>query len=67
MMPLLCELDEVMISLQHGKLHRQQTIASGGSCCDYYVTGDRERQEGSTLNGTDSWEAGAGPGTWKAG
>lgn len=41
-MPLLCELDDVMISLQHGVLHRAQTIASGGGCCDYYVTGDKE-------------------------
>ena len=30
LMPLFCELDSVMISLQHGVLHRQQTIASGG-------------------------------------
>lgn len=30
LMPLFCELDEVMITLQHGKLHREQTIAKGG-------------------------------------
>ena len=42
LMPLLCELDAVMISLQHGVLHRQQTIASGGAYCDYYITGDKE-------------------------
>ncbi len=42
LMPLLCELDEVMISLQHGVLHREQTIASGGEYCDYYITGDKE-------------------------
>ena len=42
LMPLLCELDEVMIGLQHGVLHRAQTIASGGVCCDYYITGDKE-------------------------
>lgn len=41
-MPLLCELDHVMITLQHGVLHREQTIAGGGSYCDYYITGDRE-------------------------
>ena len=44
LMPLFCELDEVMIGLQHGVLHRQQTIASGGECCDYWITGDRESQ-----------------------
>lgn len=42
LMPLFCELDEVMITLQHGILHRTQTIANGGSYCDYYITGDKE-------------------------
>ena len=42
LMPLLCELDSVMIGLQHGVLHRQQTLADGGSYCDYYITGDKE-------------------------
>ena len=41
-MPLFCELDNVMITLQHGVLHRQQTIAAGGDYCDYYITGDKE-------------------------
>ena len=43
LMPLLCELDNVMVGLQHGVLHRQHTIASGGPYCDYFITGDRER------------------------
>ena len=42
LMPLFCELDSVMVSLQHGVLHRQQTIASGGAYCDYFITGDKE-------------------------
>ena len=41
-MPLFCELDQVMIALQHGVLHRQQTLASGGEFCDYYITGNQE-------------------------
>lgn len=41
-MPLFCQLGAVMITLQHGVLHRQQTIASGGACCDYFITGDKE-------------------------
>lgn len=41
LMPLFCELDEVMITLQHGVLHRQQTIAGGGDYCDYFITGDK--------------------------
>ncbi len=43
LMPLFCELDHVMVALQHGVLHRKQTIAAGGDCCDYYITGDREK------------------------
>ena len=42
LMPLFCELDEVMIALQHGVLHREQTLANGGDYCDYYITGNRE-------------------------
>ena len=40
-MPLFCELDEIMISLQHGVLHRSQTLA-GGKYCDYFIAGDKE-------------------------
>lgn len=42
LMPLFCELDNVMITLQHGVLHRKSTIAAGGDCCDYYITGNKE-------------------------
>ncbi|WP_282924484.1 L-2-amino-thiazoline-4-carboxylic acid hydrolase [Peptoniphilus genitalis] len=42
LMPLFCELDELMISLQHGVLHRKDTIANGADCCDYFIKGDRE-------------------------
>ena len=42
LMPLFCELDEVMITLQHGVLHREHTIADGGEYCDYYITGNKE-------------------------
>lgn len=42
LMPLFCELDEVMISLQHGVLYRKQTLAAGGEYCDYYITGNKE-------------------------
>ena len=42
LMPLLCELDELMISLQHGVLHRKETIAKGGDYCDYFIVGDKE-------------------------
>lgn len=42
LMPLFYELDEVMITLQHGVLHRKQTLANGGEYCDYFITGNRE-------------------------
>ncbi len=29
------------MSIQHGVLHRTQTIAGGGDCCDYFITGDK--------------------------
>lgn len=47
LMPLFCELDEVMIALQHGVLHRRHTIAAGGAYCDYWITGDREGPRGT--------------------
>ena len=42
LMPLFCELDDVMISLQHGVLHRKEIIAKGGDYCDYFILGDKE-------------------------
>ena len=41
LMPALCATDEVMFRLQHGKLHREHTIARGDGVCDYWVTGDK--------------------------
>ena len=41
LMPALCSTDEVMFKLQHGKLYREQTIASGGNMCDYWIVGDK--------------------------
>ena len=43
-MPLLCDLDHVMIHLQHGVLYREQTIAAGGEYCDYFIFGDKENK-----------------------
>ena len=48
LMPLFCELDEVMITLQHGVLHREQTLADGGEYCDYFVTGNNDKAEFDT-------------------
>ena len=43
LMPLFCELDHVMITFQHGILHRNHTIADGSDYCDYYITGNKEK------------------------
>ena len=45
LMPALCATDEVMFRLQHGKLHREHTIADGDEICDYWITGDRTKEE----------------------
>jgi hypothetical protein len=44
LMPLFCELDNIMITLQHGVLHRKQTLAAGGEYCDYYIVGNQEHE-----------------------
>ena len=41
LMPALCSTDEVMFRLQHGKLHREHTIANGDGVCDYWIVGDQ--------------------------
>lgn len=41
LMPALCSTDEVMFRLQHGRLHREHTIARGEGVCDYWVVGDQ--------------------------
>lgn len=42
-MPPLCELDELMFAMMHGRLIRRHTISSGGGMCDYTVIGDKNR------------------------
>lgn len=39
---LFCETDEAITALLHGVLHREQTPASGGAYCDYFITGNKE-------------------------
>lgn len=40
-LPVMCELDHLMVELEHGKLHREGTLALGSSCCDYWISGDQ--------------------------
>lgn len=44
-MPPLCALDTLMFSMMHGKLIRNQMIASGGEMCDYWIIGDEENEQ----------------------
>ncbi len=44
LMPALCATDEVMFRLQHGRLYREHTIASGDAVCDYWITGDKMKE-----------------------
>ena len=44
-MPPMCALDTLMFSMMHGKLIRNQMIASGGEMCDYWIIGDGENEQ----------------------
>lgn len=41
LMPTLCATDEVMFRLQHGRLHREHTLARSEGECDYWIVGDK--------------------------
>ncbi|MCD8368187.1 MAG: L-2-amino-thiazoline-4-carboxylic acid hydrolase [Clostridiales bacterium] len=41
-LPVMCELDYRLAGLYHARLYRKQTLAGGGSICDYWYVGDRE-------------------------
>lgn len=45
LMPALCATDEVMFRLQHGRLYRKHTIANGDGICDYWIVGNKVRNE----------------------
>lgn len=37
----LCNIDYNTAALMHGVLHREQTVADGGTMCDYWMVGDK--------------------------
>lgn len=39
--PVLCNIDYKTIAMRHAVLHREHTVAEGGSVCDYWMVGDR--------------------------
>ncbi len=40
-LPVMCEIDHMTAALMHAKLHREQTLATGGTKCDYWFYGDK--------------------------
>ena len=40
-LPVMCDIDHLTARLMHFKLHREQTLAGGGSVCDYWFVGDK--------------------------
>jgi hypothetical protein len=39
--PILCDIDFITMGMMHSVLHREHTLASGGSICDYWTVGDK--------------------------
>ncbi len=42
-LPVCCNLDYLITEANHGVLHRDQTLATGGTMCDYWVVPDKIR------------------------
>lgn len=40
-LPVMCDVDYMTAALMRAKLHREQTLASGGEICDYWFYGDK--------------------------
>lgn len=40
-LPICCDIDYTTAEMLHAKLHREQTLASGGTVCDYWYVGDK--------------------------
>ena len=50
LLPHMCQCDFISVDYMGGRLYRTQTLAEGGSCCDFYICKkgshwDRMRQE----------------------
>lgn len=40
-LPVMCDIDFLTAGLMHANLHREQTLAGGGTMCDYWYVGDQ--------------------------
>lgn len=43
LLPLCCEMDHIVIEKRKAVLHREQTLATGGEMCDYWIVGDKTK------------------------
>ena len=41
LLPLCCGIDHIVIGKKRAVLHREQTLATGGVMCDYWIVGDK--------------------------
>ena len=42
-LPVACNTDYLSFAARKGVLHREQTLASGGDICDYWIVGDQNK------------------------
>lgn len=42
-LPVCCDIDFLTAEISHGILHREQTLATGGEMCDYWIVPDQLR------------------------
>jgi len=40
-LPICCDIDHITARACHATLHREQTLATGGTMCDYWYVGDK--------------------------
>lgn len=50
LLPLCCEMDHIVIEKRKAVLHREQTLATGGEMCDYWIVGDKTKKPVKRIN-----------------
>ena len=40
-LPVCCDIDYITAEYNHGVLHRDYTLATGGNICDYWIVPDQ--------------------------
>lgn len=44
-LPIMCDIDFKTANLMHANLHREHTLAKGGTICDYWFVGDKIKEK----------------------